>query len=71
MRAVICLLVVQVLEQVSPRPDEVTAKFAARNPDRNRSQEFLPGNDTAVQYILWRPLNYYVPNVTYYYNIPS
>ncbi|CAI8052760.1 Receptor-type tyrosine-protein phosphatase alpha [Geodia barretti] len=37
-----------VLEQVSPRPDEVTAKFAARNPDRNRSQEFLPADKWRV-----------------------
>ncbi|CAI8028519.1 Receptor-type tyrosine-protein phosphatase alpha [Geodia barretti] len=37
-----------VLEQMSQRPDEVTANFAARNPDRNRSQEFLPADKWRV-----------------------
>ena len=35
------------LDQVSPRPEEVTSSFAGKNPDRNRSEEFLPGTHTS------------------------
>ena len=32
----------QVLDQVSPNPDEVIQEKALENPTKNRSQEFLP-----------------------------
>ena len=37
------IIIMQVLDQVSPRPEEVIANFAAKNPDQNRSHDFLPG----------------------------
>ena len=39
----VCVCVWQVLEQVSPRSEEVKAEIADKNPNRNRSTDFPPG----------------------------
>ena len=40
------LNLLQVLEQVSPKVDEVICKAAKQHPDRNRSAQYLPGEFT-------------------------
>ena len=39
-------ILLQILEQVSPNPKEVHCGGALSYPERNRSQEFLPGKST-------------------------
>ena len=41
---IICVLFIhQILEQVSPKPKEVVCKQALRYSDRNRGDQYLPG----------------------------
>ena len=41
-------VVLQILEQVSPNPEEVHCGAALGYPDRNRSQNFLPGKSIHI-----------------------
>ena len=41
----------QILDQVSPKPDEVISSTAQRNLDKNRGKQYLPGESHCVVYM--------------------